>query len=167
MSETFRTIVAAVDFSDTSEEAWRTACGLAMATGSHLHLLHVSPDPLRQGWAVEAIAIDFDAIAREYREKARARMARLHPVAGLDESRITRAVVSGVPHAAITEYAAAQHADLIVVGTHGYGPLKHLLLGSVAERVARHACCAVMTVPPPAIVAARSERQEQSVDVHA
>ena len=74
----------------------------------------------------------------------------MSPVAGLGEDRITRAVVIGVPHAAIVEYAATHHADLIVVGTHDYGPIKQLLLGSVAERVLRHAECPVMTVPPHA-----------------
>jgi nucleotide-binding universal stress UspA family protein len=158
MTSSFQTIVVAVDFSETSEEAWTVAGRLALATGAHLHLLHVTGDPLHQPWAVETIAVDFDGIVEEWRGQARERLATMRAAPGLDERRITRAVVTGVPHLAIAEYALAQHADLIVVGTHGHGPLKHLLLGSVAERVVRHAECPVMTVPPPALVAQRTPR---------
>lgn len=59
-----------------------------------------------------------------------------------------------MPHAAIIEYAESVDADLIVVGTHGYGPIKHLRLGSVAERVVRQAACPVMTVPHRSVGAA-------------
>jgi nucleotide-binding universal stress UspA family protein len=147
MGERFRKIVVAVDFSETSEDAWAAACQLAVDTQSHVHLLHVSPDPLRQPWTVEAIGVDFAGIAEDWRRKAQGQMAAIRPLAGLPEERITREVVTGVPHEAIVGYATAQHADLIVVGTHGYGPIKHLLLGSVAERVVRQAACPVMTVP--------------------
>ena len=37
-------------------------------------------------------------------------------------------------------------ADLIIIGTHGYTGLKHVLLGSTAERVVRHGPCPVLTV---------------------
>ena len=158
MTDSFQTIVVAMDFSETSEEACAVAGRLALATGAHLHLLHVSGDPVHQPWAVQPIAVDFEGIAEEWRRKARERLATSRTVPGLDESRTTRAVVAGVPHLAIVEYAAAHHADLIVVGTHGDGPVKHLLLGSVAERVVRHAECPVLTVPPPALVAQRAAR---------
>jgi len=148
MGRPLRTIVAAVDFSKTSETAWAAACRLAMDTDSRVHLLHVSPDPLSQPWTVEAIGVDFPAIAESWRQQAWQRLTAIVPAEGLSEDRITRAVVIGVPHQGIVEYAATHHADLIVVGTHGYGPIKHLLIGSVAERVLRHASCPVMTVPP-------------------
>jgi hypothetical protein len=41
------------------------------------------------------------------------------------------------------------HADLVVLGTHGRGPVAHMLLGSVAERVVRMAPCPVLTVRHP------------------
>jgi nucleotide-binding universal stress UspA family protein len=147
MGERFRKMVVAVDFSETSEDAWAAACRLAMDTQSQVHLLHVSPDPLRQAWTVETIGADFAGVAEDWRRLAVERLAAIRPLAGLAEERITREVVIGVPHAAIVEYAATHNADLIVVGTHGYGPIKHLLLGSVAERVVRQAPCPVMTVP--------------------
>lgn len=143
----FETIVVAVDFSETSDEAWHAACQLTEALGSHLHLFHASPDPLQQAWTVEAIAVDFEAIGETWRTQAERRLAALTPDPPLPADRFTRAVRIGVPHRAIVDYAVEHKADLIVIGTHGYGPVKHLLLGSVAERVVREAPCPVVTVP--------------------
>jgi nucleotide-binding universal stress UspA family protein len=147
MSERFDTIVVAVDFSETSAEAWRVGCRLAALAGSQLHLIHVSPDPLRQAWTVEAVGVDFGAISQEWQAQAELRLSRMQPEPAVPSEKITRVVVVGVPHASIVEYAMTQKADLIVLGTHGYGPIKHLLLGSVAERVVRQAPCPVLTVP--------------------
>jgi nucleotide-binding universal stress UspA family protein len=46
----------------------------------------------------------------------------------------------------ITEIARDRDIDLIIIGTHGYTGLKHLVLGSTAEKVVRHAPCPVLTV---------------------
>ena len=47
------------------------------------------------------------------------------------------------------QYAHDNDIDLIVMGTHGRGPLAHLVMGSVAERVVRTASCPVLTVRHP------------------
>ena len=61
----FRTIVAAIDFSETSDDALRVACELAACHGSELHLLHVIPDARQQAWSVEAPGLDFSALQQE------------------------------------------------------------------------------------------------------
>ena len=48
----------------------------------------------------------------------------------------------------IVEEAESRGADLIVLGTHGHTGIKHLLLGSIAERVVQHSPCPVLTVKP-------------------
>jgi nucleotide-binding universal stress UspA family protein len=58
-------------------------------------------------------------------------------------------VVVGSPFVEIIRYARAQQVDLIVMGTHGRGPVEHMLLGSVAEKVVRKASCPVLTVRSP------------------
>ena len=59
------------------------------------------------------------------------------------------AVTEGYPATAIEEEAERKHADLIVIGTHGHTGLKHMLLGSIAERVVQKAPCPVLTVKAP------------------
>jgi nucleotide-binding universal stress UspA family protein len=53
----------------------------------------------------------------------------------------------GSPYAEIDAAAKDLRADLICVSTHGRTGLAHLLLGSVAEKVVRHAPCPVLIVP--------------------
>ncbi|MCG8649694.1 MAG: universal stress protein, partial [Pirellulales bacterium] len=55
-------------------------------------------------------------------------------------------VCVGDPGREITQFAARENADLIVLPSHGYGVVKHLLLGSVAERVVRLAHCPVLVL---------------------
>jgi nucleotide-binding universal stress UspA family protein len=63
--------------------------------------------------------------------------------------RVDTRLLQGFPAGEITDYAARTGSDLIVMGTHGRGAFKHLLLGSVAERVVRTAPCPVLTVKAP------------------
>lgn len=58
-------------------------------------------------------------------------------------------VGEGEPRSGVLDVAAEWHADLIVLGSHGRTGLRRLLLGSVAEAVARHAPCSVLIVRTP------------------
>jgi nucleotide-binding universal stress UspA family protein len=144
---TVRTLLVAVDFSDTALEA--TDCGrdLARSFGAVVHLLHVVPDPLQQPWAVEAPGLDFPGLSDQWRAESRERLHTLARAAGLDEATTVLAVAVGAPHRMIVEYATEHAVDMIVLGSHGHGPVVHFLLGSVAERVVRQAVCPVLIVP--------------------
>ncbi len=67
----------------------------------------------------------------------------------LDGVETVRAIRVGHAFMEIIQYATDNAIDMIVMGTHGRGPVKHLLLGSVAERVVRKASCPVLTVRQP------------------
>ena len=54
----------------------------------------------------------------------------------------------GIPYEEIIKYAREIDADIIVMTTHGRSALAHILLGSVAEKVVRHAPCPVLTIKP-------------------
>ncbi|SNR30722.1 universal stress protein [Halorubrum vacuolatum] len=64
-------------------------------------------------------------------------------------------VLTGTPHAAITEYADQEDADLIVMGTHGRTGLDRILIGSVTEKIVRTADTPVVTVRPDGDVSER------------
>ena len=74
------------------------------------------------------------------------RVANLLSSAGF---KVTTAVATGDARSTILEEAAAWHADLIVMGSHGRTGLQRLFLGSVSEAVARHAHCSVQIVRIP------------------
>jgi nucleotide-binding universal stress UspA family protein len=63
---------------------------------------------------------------------------------------VTRHLLDGEPSRAIIRFAEAEDVDLIVMGTHGRGGLRRLLMGSVAEGVVRGAPCPVLTYRPKA-----------------
>lgn len=140
-----RTIVVAVDFSETSNDAAKAAAALARDEGATLHVLHVVPDVRQRFGTVESADRTVDALQREWQDSAAQRLAAL----GGDVAAVVRKAIVGAHTAeTIAHYAADVDADLIVVGTHGYGPIRRWLLGSVSDRLIRLASRPVMTVPP-------------------
>jgi nucleotide-binding universal stress UspA family protein len=83
----------------------------------------------------------------EWEAQARTRLTEIVPATAAAKTIVATRV--GSPYTEIVRYAAQHRIDLIVLGTHGRGPLGHLLLGSVAERVVRTAPCPVLTVRHP------------------
>ena len=132
------------DFSDTSEAAVRYALALAQNFNAKVHLLHVS-DKARFEMATEfPLGLD-GALDEAVRE-------RLLKILTLQENIAFKPILefrSGAPAAEITRYAMDADIDLIVMGTHGRGVVAHAVMGSVAEKVVRHAPCPVLTVRHP------------------
>jgi nucleotide-binding universal stress UspA family protein len=81
------------------------------------------------------------AAAQKQIEEARDELAR-------EGVKIDVFVAEGSAPEVICERAKGTHADLIVMGTHGHTGVKHVLFGSIAERVVRTAPCSVLTVNP-------------------
>ena len=138
-------ILVPTDFSDASQVAVRYGRALAEAFGSSIHLLHVLEDPFIYAPVSEGYVPPLNF----YEDMERAASDRLEQVLdATDRAKLRAQLVlqKGSPFVEIIRYARAQNTDLIVMGTHGRGPIAHMLLGSVAERVVRKAPCPVLTV---------------------
>ena len=142
-----KTILVPTDFSDCSDAAVRYGRALAQAFGASLHLLHVVQDPYKQAWAAEGFAAPVTDMVTQWETQARKRLE--ETAAGCAPVSVTVATRVGSPFFDIALYASEMNVDLIVIGTHGRGPLGHVLLGSVAERIVRKAPCPVLTVRHP------------------
>jgi nucleotide-binding universal stress UspA family protein len=145
-----KNIVVATDFGDAADVALTYGRGLARAFGATLHVVHVVDDVGSRAASMAAYGIDFDKLQKDVEESATQKLA--SQLSDEDRSQLqARAVVlaSATPAIAITEYAKDQNANLIVVGSHGHGPIAHLFIGSVAERVSRLATCPVLLVHHP------------------
>ncbi len=138
-----REIVVPVDFSDCSKAALRRASSIAERTGAHLHLLHAVP-PIPYPAPVE-FGIP-TAVTEEIETGARAKLAEWAAELETEGRSVSHETVLRAPVDVIGDTARSRNADLIVMGTHGHTGLKHLLLGSVAERTLRTAPCPVLTV---------------------
>ena len=69
-----------------------------------------------------------------------------------DRDRITLEIAAGKPWIEIIRHANDNDCDLIIMGTHGHTGLKHIVIGSQAERVVRRAGCHVLCVKPDGYV---------------
>jgi nucleotide-binding universal stress UspA family protein len=143
----FRTILAAVDFSDTSRDALEAALELARHARGRVHLVHVVPDLFRMPWTLEAPGLDIPALQRQSNEDAQQRLTGLATSLPHPRTDVSTAVLVGSPATEIVRYAGEHAADVIVLGSHGHGVVKRYMLGSVAERVIRQADCSVLVVP--------------------
>ena len=139
-------IVCPTDFSDAAVAAERQALPLARAFGAEIVLLHVATEaPLwRESVFSANLAAVFEA-QRKWTEDALAQRAVGLAAEGVPARSVVRV---GAAWSEIVRVAADEHADMIVMGTQGRTGLDRLLLGSVAERVIRHASCPVLTVRP-------------------
>ena len=136
-----KNILVPIDFSTTSRKALRYAVPLAKQFGAKLTLLHVIDLP---GYTGDPGYVGFDIT--ETRQDLQRRLSdwatRMVPT-GIE---VETLVECGIGSDSITSVARNRAADLIVITTHGYTGLKHVLLGSTAERVVRHAKCPVLVV---------------------
>jgi nucleotide-binding universal stress UspA family protein len=145
-------IVCAVDFSPDSEAALQWAAKQAQLTDAKLVLLHVVHDPASSPGFYRQIEGDWlrpmaevaEAMLAEFLEKEEQKCRQVADLMPLE----TR-LVSGLPAGRIVEVARELDAVLIVVGSRGRTGLPHILLGSVAERVAQTAPMPVVVVKQP------------------
>jgi len=144
----FQRILCPVDFSEPSQFALRTAVQLAIDCGAELVLVHVWQSPLHPEYSELILQNEILASVKQKEEDALAASKR--DVEALGLKRVRTKLLYGIPWDAIVRESCAEAYDVVVIGTHGRTGLKHVLLGSVAERVARHAGCPVLLVRPRA-----------------
>jgi nucleotide-binding universal stress UspA family protein len=142
--EALAKILAPVDFSERSAGAVRYAALLARHFASELTLLHVfAPPQLEFGDAAGPDSM----LSELYRNRAREVAHELDQFLTQELAGVNVRRVAGEGDAAhrIVEYAHQQHASLIVMATHGYGPFRRFILGSNTAKVLHDADCPVWT----------------------
>ena len=142
----FTRILCPTDFSPGAEHAMRRAIQIAKRTDAELVLAHVWHVPAI-AFANEQLALSslrqnaIDDVQRELEAVVRAASAQL-------ASPATATIRKGVPWTEIVSLLEEQAFDLCVIGTQGRTGLARVLLGSVTEKVVRHAPCSVLVVRP-------------------
>jgi nucleotide-binding universal stress UspA family protein len=137
-------ILVPLDFSRHADFVLEWAAHLAKEHSSRLLLLHAYHLPVEfQQLEGAYLPQDFWASVKAEAEQNLQRYAEPLRAQGLSVDLLVR---EGYPATVIEQEAVDQRADLIVIGTRGLSGLKHLLLGSIAERVVQKAPCPVLTV---------------------
>lgn len=134
--------IVAMDFSEGSTRAAQAALQLLPA-GSTVELVHVMPREQDLGYAL----IPLDEYQRSVDRNFALLRRRLTIPAG---TTIEERVLAGNPAVELLAHAAETRADLIAAGSHNYGFLARIVIGSVTSKLVRGAACAVLVVPPDA-----------------
>jgi len=142
-----RSILVPIDFSVHSKNALKYAIPLAEQFGASLHLVFVVeptvyPADLGFGQVV------LPGIEEELREKGAEELQALIDREIGSRVHATSIVRTGSPHQEILSEAEEKNVDMIVVATHGHSGVEHMLFGSTADRIVRHAKCPVLTIRP-------------------
>ena len=139
-----KTIVAAVDFSDSTPGVVSAASKQAAAFGAGLHLVHVlEPEPSYTAYGFTPD--EFPAMhvfQQEARKRAQTKLDGLAAEWGAEAT-----LLEGSALYALTDFVKQSEADLVVLGCHGHGVVAALLLGSVAEGMVRKALVPTMIIP--------------------
>ena len=138
-------VLVPIDFSKSSDRALRYGQQLCEKFGADLHLMHVlevhlgATPQFGMGLALPQRTEESETQVIEMLSKL--------PAGNVPaEINIVRSAAHGSPVSEIVKYADANEIDVIVIGTHGRTGLGHVLMGSVAENVVRHATCPVLVV---------------------
>lgn len=143
---TFHKILCPTDFSPGSQQALRVAARLANASNAELVLAH--------SWRIPDIAFaEFafpgDLVRQLADDAERGLSTAVSEAKTLGVARVSSQLTQGTPWEDIVNILEKDAAfDLIVIGTHGRTGLRRVLLGSVAEKVVRHAPCSVLAARP-------------------
>ena len=142
----FEKILVPVDFSDCSMKAVHYAKRLASQFGSKLVLVH---SVAIQYWITndEYARYDLPILTQQSQKIAREQMRELVQKLKREGLEVTSSIEIGHAGLEICGQAERERVDAIVTSTHGTTGLKHILLGSTAEYVVRHATCPVLVVP--------------------
>ena len=144
MKTTRQRILVPIDFSNISKDALPWAAFLAAPFGAELILLHVVEKfPIDYLFGRKLMNETIVPLMKQAEADLERLAASLSKSTGLNLSAVAR---EGTPFEEICHAAESLGADLIVLTTHGYTGLKHVWLGSTAERVVRHAHCPVLAV---------------------
>ena len=150
MMPRMKTVIVPVDFSDSQGHLLSVAENEAKIRGLSLSLLHVI-EP-----AAEVAGFETDPemmrlrIGQDLESEERIEAERLKQLAKEVESRgvaCSSMVKFGLPPDEILSAVKEQHADLVVMGSHGHGALFHLFSGSVVTGVLKRVECPVLIVP--------------------
>ncbi len=138
-----KSVLVPIDFSNRSKKALRHAIAFGEQFGAKLTLFNVVEPPIYPLDGEFMAAMPPTSYFKELSQKKLISLAkqRLPPTISCQVL-----VSSGQPFREIVEAAHKLSCDLIIITTHGYTGLKHVFMGSTAERIVRHAGCPVLVV---------------------
>jgi len=158
-----KTILAAVDFSPITDLVVEQTAQIGKAFGSTVYLLHVAPP--------EPDFVGYEPGPQHVRDNVAKSIHEHHDVLHQLRDRVASTgvetkvlLIQGPTVEKIVSEAQRVEADLIIIGSHGYGAIRQLILGSVSEGVVKDAPCPVLVVPRSLIEADEEQESAEGID---
>lgn len=143
----YKKILVPLDGSDRSNKALFHTVELASKLGSKITLMHVVPSlPPYVNTAVDRLGQAQQSIIEELMRNGKEMLQQYASSISDKGIEVESITVMGQPADEIIEKATLEEYDLIVIGSRGLGEIKGYLMGSVSNRVSRHAPCPVLII---------------------
>lgn len=142
-------ILVPCDFSSYAEHALAWAVRLAQQSNARVVLVNAVPIFSHISYTEIPILVDIPKIEAELVAEGEKQLRQFLSEHNTGNVPIESRAMLGDPFSVICRVADEEHVDLIVLGSHGRTGLSHVFLGSVAERVVRHAPCPVLVARLP------------------
>lgn len=140
--DAMKKVLIAIDNSPAGEKIATNGLQLALELKAEIALLSVID--------TNFLITDGGVSPKEIVEETRTNFKNVHQMLidrVFKETKVWTFIEEGKPHEIILKVADEWNADIIVLGTHGRTGLTHLLMGSVAEKVVRHAAKPIVVIP--------------------
>lgn len=141
-----KVVMACVDFSPVTDEVLKRSFDLGKALGARVCLVHVVA-PLPIVGPEEALSPPLEVFPDERLKSARQQIDALRERKNGEGIEIKTLIYEGIPATCLLAAAEQEKAELIVIGSHGLGFLRRVLMGSTAMGVLKGARCPVLVVP--------------------
>ncbi|AFM39308.1 universal stress protein UspA-like protein [Desulfosporosinus acidiphilus SJ4] len=140
----FKRILVPTDASEFSRRALKAAIDLAQTVKAEIELLHVSYTPQ----AFWGYTISYGITVTQDQLDQSGELALEATLTGIDSSTVVikKKIESGHPVTVILDEIKNEGIDLVIMGSHGYGPITGSVLGSVSQRVLQRANCPVLII---------------------
>lgn len=140
-------ILITTDLSEHSVAAFDHGFSLGLLYASKIYVMHVAEDaqPMFRLYGLDTV------LRPEHHRELESAVEKLDQFIATHvgtERKVVPVVRAGVPEVEIIRFAEEEGIDLIVLATHGWTGLRHILMGSVAEKVLRGSTVPVLTVKP-------------------
>ncbi len=140
-------ILYPTDFSDYASHAQSYVVELAKKFDAEVLIIHVTSGSVFP--VTYSIGVDFGDLDLQIQNAAKNHMQKIEERIGAEGVKVSSELPVGEPFPEIVRSARREVVELIIMATHGHGAIKHMFLGSTAEKVVRKAPCPVLTMRHP------------------
>jgi nucleotide-binding universal stress UspA family protein len=139
-----KNILVPIDFSTSSYQVFELGHCLASKNNASLHLLHVIDPVYNDGHRAKKSDVEF--IHKIRLENAKEELRKFKFEIPHSDIEITEVLVEGIPHREILSYSRQNDIDMIVIASHGWTNLPHMIMGNIADKIMRQSDVPVIVV---------------------